>query len=112
MTGYAAIAHFTNYPIFGIMYCVLFIEVLLVYCLLYEKGFKVAALFHNAKAMLILQSRNCMNGAEWEVLRRQVRSIPAVGVKVGEFHMLERTSTPVFLHYVMGNVVNMLVVYG
>ena len=112
VTGYAAIAHFTDYPIFGIMYYAIFFDVLVIYSLLYEKGFKVAALFDETKATLILQARNGMNGTDWKVFKRQVRSIPTVGVKVGEFHMLERTSTPVFLHYVLANVVNMLVVYG
>ena len=111
VTGYAAIAHFTEYPIFGVMYYALFFDGILIYALLYEKGFKVAALFQKAKATLILNSRRCMNGTEWKVLNRQVRSIPVVGIKVGEFHMLERTSTPIFLHYVLTNIVNMLVAY-
>ena len=112
VTGYAAIAHFTDFPLFGVMYYVIFFDVLLIYALLYEKGFKVAALFERAKDTLVLHSRKGANGAEWKILKRQVRSIPTVGIKVGEFHMLERTSTPVFLHYVLGNVITMLVVCG
>ena len=39
----------------------------------------------------------------------EVNTSGAVGIK---FHMLERTSTPVFLHYVLANIVNMFVVFG
>ena len=112
MNGYAAIAHFTEHPLFGVMYYALFFDVLLIYALLYEKGFTVAALFENAKNKLVLHSRRGANGAEWKILKRQVRSIPTVGIKVGEFHMLERTSTPVFIQYVLTNIVNMLLAYG
>ena len=110
VTGYAAIAHFADYPIFGIMYYIFFFEVLLIYTLLYEKGFKLAALFEKAKGILVLQSRKVVGGDDWKLLKRQVRSIPEVGIKVGEFHMLERNSTPAFLYYVLANIVNMLVV--
>ena len=43
---------------------------------------------------------------------RQARSIQPVGIKVGGFHTLERLSTPIFIQYVLANVVNMLVAYG
>ena len=111
VSGYATIAHFNDYPIFGIMYCVIFFDLLLMYALLYEKAFKVAELFEKAKAILILQSRRSVAGDDWEILRRHVKSVPTLGIKVGQFHMMERTSTPVFLHYVLSNVVNMLVVF-
>ena len=111
VTGYAAIAHFTEYPVFGVMYYVIFFDLLLMYALVYEKAFKVAELFEKAKSTLILQSRRSVGGVDWNVLRRQVRSVPPVGIKVGDFHMMERNSTPVYLHYILTNVVNMLVVF-
>ena len=48
---------------------------------------------------------------ERNVLNRQLKSVPSTGIKVREFHVLERTSTLVFLHYVFVNVVNMLVTF-
>ena len=51
------------------------------------------------------------NGREGsgKVLAKKIMSVPPMAIKVYEFHMLERTSTPVFLHYM--NVVNMLVAF-
>ena len=111
VSGFAAISHFNEHPVFGVMYYVIFFDALLIYVLLYEKGFKVAALFQQVKGILILQARKGVAGEDWKMLKRKMRSIPAIGIKVGEFHMLERTSTPVFLHYILTNIVNMLVAY-
>ena len=43
------------------------------------------------------------------MVNRQVKSISADGINVGDFHTLERTSTPVFVDYVVRNIVNLLV---
>ena len=112
VNGYAAIAHFTDDPIFGVMYCVIFFDDFIIYALLYGAGFKVAVLFEKTKTILTLHARKGVGGADWKILKRQVRSIAKVGIQVGHFHMLERTCTPVFLHYVLVNIVNMLVAYG
>ena len=111
VSGYAAIAHFEDYPVYGVMYYVVFFDALQIYGLLYEKGFKVPALFEKAKANLMLRWSSELGKPERKMLKRQLRSIPSMGIKVGEFHLLERTSTPVFLHYVLTNIVNMLVAH-
>ena len=111
VSGYAAIVHFQDYPVIGVMYCVLLINASLIYMLLYENGFKVPEKFHKAKSTLRLRGSGRGRGKNWKVLDRQLMPIPSVGIKVGEFHMLERTSTPLFLHYVLTNIVNMLVAY-
>ena len=110
-SGYAAVAHFSDYPIFGVMYYVVFCEAFFFYAVLYQKGFKVPGLIIKAKIACRLRARSLNNKAERDGMRKKLRSIPPVGVKVGEFHTLERTSTPVFLHYVLVNIVNMLVTF-
>ena len=111
-SGYAAIAHFSDYPIFGMMYYVMLIDVSLIYTLVYQKGFMVSYEFQTAKKML--KFRVTRNGRTFQrkILEKQLMSIPTVGITVGDFHMLERTSTPIFLHYVLTNIVNMLVAFG
>ena len=111
LSGYAAVAHFEDYPVFGVMYYVLFFEVGMVYTTLYAKAFKVPDLFGEAKALLRVRIGRLANRAERKIWQMEVMSIPSVGIQVGEFHTLERTSTPVFLHYVLSNMVNMLVAY-
>ena len=111
-SGYAAIAHFNDYPVFGVVYYVSCIDVCLIYTLVYQKGFMVSDEFERAKNLLRLIAVRNGNTLQRKILKRQLMSIPSVGIKVGGFHMLERTSTPIFLDYVLKNVVNMLVAFG
>ena len=111
ISGYAAIAHFTENPVFGVMYYTILYETSLTYVLMYEKGFKVPDQIQQAKSLLRLRAKRRGGLVRMKALVRELISIPPVGVKVGEFHMMERTSALVFLHYVLTNIVNMLVAY-
>ena len=72
----------------------------------------VPGLLSWAKSVLEVEASRVLSKAEMRMMRRQVRSIQPEGIKVGEFHTLEWTSMPSFLHYVLYNVVNMLVAFG
>ena len=109
--GYAAIAHFNDHPVFGIMYYVILFDVVLAYTVVYGKTFRIPTLLESAKVRLQLCGTRYRNRAQKKLLKASVKSIPRVGVKVGDFHTMERTSTPVYLHYVLVNIVNMLVAY-
>ena len=111
-SGYAAIAHFNHHPIFGVMYFIVFLDLVLIYCIIYAKAFKVPLLVREATLRLEMLANRLGNKTRRDTLRKQLRSIPPLGIQVGSFHTLERTSTPVFLHYVLTNIVNMLVAYG
>ena len=111
VTGYAAIAHFEEYPIFGVMYYVMCFEAALVYTVLYGNAFKITALFREIKVLLRFRGWQMSNKVESRLLERQAMAIQSVGIQVGQFHTLERASVPVFLNYVLTNVVSMLVVY-
>ena len=117
ISGYAAIAHFTEHPVFGIMYYGILIDVTLVYTIIYGKAFKTPDLFKQAVDAELMRLGTERGGgierdAQRKVLTKQIRSIPSIGFKVGHFHTLERTSTPVFLDFVISNIVSMLVVFA
>ena len=48
-----------------------------------------------------------------KMVKMQVRSVAGalgrLGIKVGDFHMLERASTPVYIDFVIMSIVNLLV---
>ena len=111
-SGYAALAHFSDQPVFGTMYYVVFVEALFIYSAIYEKAFRVPHLMSKASRACRLRARSLTSKFLRTGLERQFKSIPAVGIKVGEFHTMERTSTPVFLHYVLVNIVNSLVTFN
>ena len=96
---------------------VLFFDVTLVFTLIYETAFnKVPAVFERTINTELTKlgpgkgrGQTCpFRLGPANILGRQLRSIPSVGIKVGEFHTLERTSTPVFLDFVVKYVVSMV----
>ena len=109
--GYAAIAHFEDQPVFGTMYSAILINCALIYCLIYGNAFRNCALFERVKGALRLCASANGRKIERKMIMAQIESIPAVGIQVGDFQMMEKTSTPIFLHYVLINVVSMLVAY-
>ena len=63
-SGFAAIAHFKDHPVFGAMYYMLFFDCSIFYCLLYGKAFKISVLFEDAKTILLLRGTNLV-GRDW-----------------------------------------------
>ena len=112
-SGYATIAYFSDHPVFGVMYCVMFLDCVIAYTVVYYKALQFPVTFRNAK--MLVQHRAGLycksNKNQRMILQRQLMSIPPLGIKVGKFHILERTSIPVFLDYVVRNVVSLLVAY-
>ena len=109
--GYAAVAYFSKNPLFGVMYCVVLFDCLCLYAVMYDKAFQIPRHFDNALKTVMLRERlNCTNHDRvQEFHEKQLRSVPRAVVKFGDFHTLERTSTPVFIHQVFKDIVNMLV---
>ena len=76
---------------------------------MYEKAFKIPEVFGQVAGCALLHMRGSRRGG---VLRRQFQAIPRTGIKVGQFHKMERASTLIYMDFVVKNVVNMLVAYG
>ena len=93
------------------MYYAVLIDSVLIYTQVYEKAFRVPTQLEDVKRLMKLRGTNYRSRVHRKLLVRSINSIPLVGVKVGDFHVMERTSTPVFLHYIVTNIVNMLVAY-
>ena len=112
--GFTAIAHFGDHPAFGTLYYMGVADAMLMYGVVYRKAFKVSALFKDAvnACTLGMQLNLKLPKGEKGRWRRQLRAIPQLGIKVGDFHVMERISVPVFVNYVVTNVLSMLVAYG
>ena len=146
--GFAGIAQLHKNAVLAIVCCLLGMNMAAIYSLVYQKGFRVQAMFVKVvKAMLkslkgekcnvegsgkkesgsqaqavfvkvvkgMPESSRCnkrdAEGPFSSIVERQLKSVPSMGIKVGSFHTLERTSTPAFLGLVVSNVVCMLVMY-
>ena len=111
LNGYAAIAHFSEHPVFGTMYYALLVDMTLLYSIVYEKAFQIPNQFTQAVQEIWVHLPKG-GDRKRQAVAKYLRSIPKLGIKVGEFHTFERTSTPVFIDFVVTNVVSMLVAYA
>ena len=110
--GYAAVAHFVDYPQYGVTYMACFLNAASSYTLVYDRAFQTPTLLGKLKVTLLLHLNEERNRFQRKVMQHRVLSIPSLGINVGRFRMMERTSTPVFLHYVLSNIVSMLVAHA
>ena len=109
VNGYAAIAWGTDNVIFTMLASVIANNVIFFYGFVYEKAFAIPDGVKNVKRKLRVQVQACRNVRTRKYLCRRIDSVPSLGLKVGEFHVLERESTPIFVDYVVKNIVNLLV---
>ena len=105
--GFAAIAHFSDQIVFGIMYYVLLLDAAFLYTIIYEKAFKIPRLFDETAS----RARLHMGRTRRDGFSKQISSIPSAGIIVGHFHKMERTSTLIFINFVVTNIVSMLVAF-
>ena len=109
VNGYGAIVHGKEDVVFLLFTCCVTCDIVFFYAFLYEKSFAIPDGFDSVKRNLTNEMRFMRNGRLRKILRRKLESIPSVGLKVGDFHILERESIPIFVDFVLKNIVNLLV---
>ena len=113
LSGFGAVVSFRDHPIFGTCSTIICIEFLLVYGIVYEKAFAIPSGIALGKRLMQAQIQMKMCGkGEKKFLLKQMGTIPAFGIRVGSFHTLERNSTPLFIDFVLRNLVGLLVFVG
>ena len=111
VSGYSIILHAHESPIFGTISVYIFMVYGSWYTVLYAKAFKVPDMVDNAKKILLHRVARIQAKASRRQLRRRIRSIPDFGIKVGQFHMFEKLSTPAFIGFVLQNIVGLLLLH-
>ena len=109
VNGYGAIANGGSNVVYLLLASSTSCDMIFLYAFVYEKAFAIPDGFERVKHALVAESRGLRWAQSKKILLRQVRSIPSVGLRVGDFHVLERESTPVLVDYVLKNIVNLLV---
>ena len=84
----------------------------MLYSIMYERAFAIPKLVRVTKSLVLLRARTGSRRHGFKLgMERRLRSVPAMGIQVGHFHTFERVATPVFIDYVLRNVVGLLVVH-
>ena len=107
--GYFVVSHMEHFPYF-LAFFAIFADVTLLYSVLYEKAFQVPGELQLVRKKMLL-GINCP-GRNLKVRRygqRCLRTIPSLGIRVGSFHSFEKTSTPIFIDFVIRNIAGLLV---
>ncbi|CAG7667499.1 unnamed protein product [Allacma fusca] len=92
------------YPI----YLLIGVEMVAVYVVLFDKAFIIPSGINKYKRK-ILSVASILCKQHEAMIRRKVISIPVVGFHIGQFHLLERASSPNFLRFVSINTMRVLI---
>lgn len=105
-----AITMVAEHPVMAAFGVLVSSSVCVVFSVMYERAFFVTEVMQRAKLQLnmaITQASNIDRRTK-TYMRKRVDSVPAVGIKLANFHKFERASTPSFLDFVIRNVAGYL----
>ena len=114
LSGFSAVTFFHTSLFLGLCNTVIAIQDLLVFSFAYDNGFSIPRSLQKLKRLLIFKVNQ--TDSEFESFSRKsicrgIRSIGTVAVKVGNFHVLQRTSTPLFVDFCIKNVLRLVIVH-
>ena len=99
--------------LFGVMNAVAILDSMILFNTLYDNGFSVPRRLQRLKnvGLLRLKSMPNVTKEEHDRLKRLLGSIRNTAVKVGNFHRLQRTSTPMFIDFAMKTTVRLVMFF-
>jgi hypothetical protein len=110
LCGFVAIRYFHVDPVTGMLCIVLIINAVACYALIYEKSFMIPANMQKLKEQIIVSLNSRRNTSFSLEVRKILRSIPPMGIRVGDFNTMERSSTIMYIDFVTEKLVSILVV--
>ena len=88
---------------------VVVVQCFLSYGFMYGKGFDVRRKVQRLQLMAILELNLQGNGIDGKYLQRCVLSARIPGIRVGTFHLLQRTSIPQFVDFSVKHIARMII---
>ncbi|CAG7733715.1 unnamed protein product [Allacma fusca] len=110
---FVAIKTFRVYPVFAVANLLLAADVSTMFTVLYDQTFWIPSQLKRLKrtVMYALVRIQPPSGIFPKIALHTLRSIPAVGIKVGDFHLFERASTPNFVNFVKRSLQGVLLTF-
>ena len=94
-----------------IMYFSLGIGMSSFFVLIYDQAFTIPEDVAGLKREMLLGNILVPNPKTREENKRKIKSIPCIGIKIGSFRVMERDSTPEFIDFSIGKIVDLLLAF-
>ena len=113
LCGFGAIQFSHESPLLATSNTVFALNAMLVYNILYDRGFAIPRQFTALKKLVLLKLKLKLTQGTHDTdnVRRMVKAVKSVrvmAVRVGAFHCLQRLSTPTFLDFCIKNLVRLV----
>ena len=112
-SGFATIQFFHDDHLFGICNILVVINGTLGYTFCYDRGFTVPRTIARLQNLLTLRLKMLggVPALQQAYAERQLKSLRKMAVQVGDFHTLQRVSTPNFLDFCFKNTARLVMFY-
>ena len=106
---YFAITWIEVHPIMAGSNLFIGIYAVLMFIITYDHAFSIPLGIENLKTHVRVALSSSGSKAFQSFYTRRLNSVPNLGIKVGAFHTLERTTTPMFILFITNTVFSLLV---
>lgn len=110
MMGFMAF-RYESHPLFTVLCCFLHFAAIFTYSGTFQHGFSVAVGQKKARRGILAACRCIRKPAARQEILRALKSLRCVGIKVGEFHEIERNSPIILINYVETQVISLLLTF-
>ena len=114
LCGFGATQYFHENPFLAISHAFFALDAVLIYNILYDRGFAIPRHFAALKKSILLKLKlkathqGTIQTQSQLSIAKGVKSVRVMAVRVGEFHYLQRLSTPTFLDFCIKNIMRLI----
>jgi len=107
--GFSAIRlHHVN-PILSLLYTIIAVIAIPMYITVYQLAYQVTEAVDDFKRAIVIQSIELRQGSrEFKYSVRILKSFPRMGMNVGGMYQVEREAVPIFIDFVVKQIVGLL----
>ena len=106
---YFGIRLFWTRPLNSAIYNLIGAYLTLLFLVLYDKAFSIPEKMGQFKQEILVLSSQLPFSLERHFMSRRIKSIPIVGIRVGNFNTMERQSTPIFIDFITRSICTLLI---
>ncbi|CAG7784757.1 unnamed protein product [Allacma fusca] len=104
-----AVKYFSVSPVEGLANFLLGINSMVIYPAIYNNCFRIPEQVPRLKKQIRVRSRSLPSKISITLARQELEALPNLGIKDGSFRTFQKSSTPIFVDFVIQNVVALLI---